>query len=363
MRIKPFRRFFHSVGISSSVLLALTIVISGCKPHDKAVAAGTLEPVDLKPFVNYSAFDDIQAGWLLPKGLQVFDGVPFQVDGAVQLFGSGRPGGQGHVHAPTSVTGIPVNRAFDRLHLLTAVDGSTTEGAVVARIKLTYSDGSEATLDLKYGDQVRNWTAPWHRSERPLRDTNCCVAWQAQASDPAAVDRFARLFHVVLQNPKPGETVQTISLETVVTNVGPLFAGITTGPENAVRQTNTVNLSKTPFPDLRRRQGDLASGKGVVRTWNGQPIGGAKVRVVSSRKLNTHGWEGVENLPNDVSALTDDSGRFILPPLPDNRLYMLVISKTGMRPENYYGDDPKSDPIEVRLRQLETSSGAQTNQR
>ena len=42
-------------------------------------------------------------------------------------------------------------------------------------------------------------------------------------------------------------------------------------------------------------------------------------------------------------------GQFVLPPVPDNRLYSLVISKDGMQQQDYYGADPKSEPIEVRL--------------
>ena len=159
--------------------MVLLMAVSGCKPPEKVAMPDTFQPLNLILFTNFSAFDDIQAPWLLPKGLNVFDGVPFQVDGVIQLAGSARPGGQGHVNAPDSVTKIPVNSGFEELHLLTAVDGNADEGAEVARIKLVYSDGSKATLSLKYGDQVRNWTGPWHRSERALRDTNClrCVGW------------------------------------------------------------------------------------------------------------------------------------------------------------------------------------------
>ena len=338
---------FTTMGLS--VMLALVAVVSGCGPQEKVTMADTLEPVDLKLHVNFSAFDDINAPWLLPKGLQVFDGVPFQVDGVIQLAGSGRPGGSGHPDAPDNVTGILVESGFEELHLLMAVDGSTDEGAEVARIKLVYSDGSKATLSIKYGDQVRNWTGRWHSSERALRDTNSCVAWIGQNSNPASVDRFARLFHVVLKNPKPQKKVLNLSVEKVADNVGPLFAGITIGPAFAERLTNTVNLPVNPFPDLRPRRGQLAAIEGVVRTLDGKPIAGARVAAVSSRKFNTRLGQSDEDLTNEVATATDTDGQFALPPLPDNRLYSLVISKDGMQSQDYYGADPKSDPIEVRL--------------
>ena len=327
----------------------LLMAVAGCKPPEKVAALDTFQPLNLVLFTNFSAFDDIQAPWLLPKGLQVFDGVPFQVDGVVQLSGSARPGGQGHVNAPDNVTGIPVNSGFEELHLLTAVDGSTDEDAEVARIKLVYGDGSKATLSLKYGQQVRNWTGRWHSSERALRDTNSSVAWVGQNSDPAAVDRFPRLFHVVLKNPNPHKKVLNLSVEKVVDNVGPFFAGITIGPAFAERLTNTVNLPASPFPDLRKRTGQLTAIKGVVRTVDDKPIAGARVEAVSARKFNTRIGQSDEDLTNTVATTTETDGQFALPPVPDNRLYSLVISKDGMQSQDYYGADPKSDPIEVRL--------------
>jgi len=332
-------------------LLAAVVLmaVSGCKPPERAAIPDTFQPLNLIMFTNASAFDDIDAPWLLPKGLQVFDGVPFQVDGVIQLSGSARPGGQGHVNAPDSITGIPVNSGLEELHLLTAVDGSTDEDAEVTRITLVYSDGSKATLSLKYGQQVRNWTGRWHSSERALRDTNASVAWVGQNSDPAAVDRFPRLFHVMLKNPNPHKKVLTLSVEKVVDNVGPFFAGITIGPTGADRLINTVNMPASPFPDLRRRTGQLAAIKGVVRTVDGKPIAGARVEAVSARKFNTRIGQSDEDLANEVATTTESDGQFSLPPLPDNRLYSLVISKDGMQSADYYGADPKSEPIEVRL--------------
>ncbi|HEY1663000.1 MAG TPA: carboxypeptidase-like regulatory domain-containing protein [Verrucomicrobiae bacterium] len=324
------------------------IFVSGCKPPEKVVLPQTFQTVSLAAFTNFSAFDDIQAPWLLPKGQQVFDGVPFQVDGVIQLSGSGRPGNSGHPDAPDGVTNIIVNSGFEVLHLLMAVDGSTDEGADVAQIKLVYMDGSQSTLSLKYGDQIRNWTGPWHRSEKPLHDTNATsVAWIGQASDPASVDRYARLYHVMLKNPRPDKNVSTISLSKVVDNVGPFFAGITIAPASAEREENTVDLPASPYPDLRRRTGEPTAIKGVVKTLDGAPLAGAKVQAVSARKFNSRTIG--DDLPDNITATTDAKGQFSLPPLPDNRLYALTVSMDGMQSQDYYGADPKSDPIEIRL--------------
>jgi hypothetical protein len=139
-------------------------------------------------------------------------------------------------------------------------------------------------------------------------------------------------------------------MEKVVDNVGPFVVGITIAPAFAERQTNTVSLPLNPFPDLRQRLGQLAAIKGVVRTWDGEPIAGARVEVVSSRNFNSYLGSTTEQLQDKVATTTTDAnGQFALPPSRDDRLYSLTISKDGMQPANYYGADPKSDPIEVRL--------------
>jgi hypothetical protein len=140
-----------------------------------------------------------------------------------------------------------------------------------------------------------------------------------------------------------------LSVEKVVDGVGPLFAGITIAPALAERLTNTIKLSDNPFPDLRRRGGEPAAIKGVIRTLDGQPIAGARVEAVSARKFNTHLFQADEDVSTNIVASTDANGQFVLPPVPDNRLYSLVISKDGLQSQDYYGADPKSDPIQIRL--------------
>ena len=113
----------------------------------------------------------------------MFDGVPFQVDGVVQVSCRQRADVEGSNQPPRLTAEIPVGVGGELLHLLAAVEGSVPESNVVARLKLDYAGGSNAVVLLRFGDQVRNWTAPWHKSERALRDTNCTVAWTGVNAD------------------------------------------------------------------------------------------------------------------------------------------------------------------------------------
>lgn len=313
-------------------------------------AADDWQTIDLRAFTNFSVLENAKAEWLLPKGRQVFAGVPFQVDGVVQL---GRRYPRSETSGPPikSVAGIPVGRAFERLHLLTALDGNAPESNAVTRIRLEYQGGSNAVLELKFGDQVRKWDAALHKTERPVRDTNhAAVAWIGQPAELAAADRYARLYHVALENPQPAAVVKSLAVEAVQTNGWPIVAGITVGSAGAPRLANTVNLPANPFPDLRQRDGGPATLTGVVRTREGVAISNATVRIIAERGLNTQEYQSssVRSTTNTATK-TDADGRFVLPGLRDNQLYHVVALATGREATFFNGADPKSEPVEIRL--------------
>src|SRR5258705_4159661 len=101
--------------------------------------AETPEPLDLKPVLGDWPFSSLGADWMLPRGKQVLDGVPFQIDGAILLNASNsvqrsRPG-------KFKVEHIAVGRRVEKLHLLDATDFGVKEGVAVGIIGLRYADG------------------------------------------------------------------------------------------------------------------------------------------------------------------------------------------------------------------------------
>src|ERR1044071_4680430 len=76
-------------------------------------AAESPEPLDLKPVLGDWPFASMGSDWMLSKGRQVLDGVPFQIDGAILLNASNsvqrsRPG-------KFKVEHIAVGRRFEKL--------------------------------------------------------------------------------------------------------------------------------------------------------------------------------------------------------------------------------------------------------
>ena len=321
------------------VVAAMTAAVFGAEP---------IQTLDLKPYVGPSAFETSGADWLLPKGRQVFAGTPFQIDGVILLYGDNW---SQHQHpARTNVNGIAVGKKFERLHLLVGSEFSDKDGEDIAKIQLAYSNGSNSVLQLRYGEQVRDWYGPRHKADDALKDPTVREVWLAQCSEAAAYDKYLRLFHVVLTNPCPQEEVRTISLESSKRQAGLMVAAMSVGPADAPAETNTWTPPKSPLPDLRKRSGELAQCEGIVKSMDGQPVAQALVKVAETRKIDATSFETRLNDEGArAEAKTDAGGHFILPPLPDNMAYKLIIAADGFQPKTYAGADPKSDPIQVRL--------------
>jgi hypothetical protein len=306
------------------------------------------QTLDLKAFVGPSPFVTVNVEWLLPRGRQVLDGTPFQIDGVILLYATNYA--QRAKPARTNINGIAVGQRFDRLHLLAGSHSSAPDGTTIARIRLHYADGSHAMVDVRYGNQVRNWFGPWHKADRPLLDPNVREVWRAQCSPAATTDNYIRLFHVALTNPVPEREVRSLSLESAKQQAGLMIAAISVGASNAEPLPDTQSALKSPYPDLRPRSGELVRGEGVVKTKDGQPIAGALVRVGGFRDFEANDFDSSgEGSAIGAEARTDAAGHFTLPPLLDNKLYRLLVAADGFEPAPYGGADPKSDPIEIRL--------------
>jgi hypothetical protein len=171
--------------------------------------------------------------------------VPFQIDGLLLLNASNsvqraRPGRDKIEH-------IVVGRRFQRLHLLAATDSDAKDGMLAGIMRVHYGDGSDATLEIRYGEQLLSWLGNWHTNSEALpSNTNSRIAWSGQHSSAAQSDKFFRLFHLVLTNPAPDKHVTELSLESPKTQCGLLTAAISVGPADAERLPDTIQPPTAP---------------------------------------------------------------------------------------------------------------------
>jgi outer membrane lipoprotein-sorting protein len=138
----------------------------------------------------------------LPRGLQQFDGIWFDVRGIVQLAGTAEP----YLRRlyPAAASDIRVNRTFDRIHLLHATGWSAIDGTHVASVRLHYADGQHRILPIVYGYDVRNW---WPQPTEPSQESSGLrLAWQHHARPGTP----RRLYISTWENPRPSVTVQSV---------------------------------------------------------------------------------------------------------------------------------------------------------
>src|ERR1043166_2965422 len=153
-------------------------------PNPGTNAPGEFVTVNLSKFVTTVLSNAPQGNiWnSLPRGRQLLQGIPFQIDGKFEVTGiDGLKGGNEYI--PTRVTGIPIGRKAEKLLLLHATGYTEKDGTPLANLVLHYANGSEQSLRIIYGVHVRNWYEERYEKKKSLFDPNTVVAWSGTEDD------------------------------------------------------------------------------------------------------------------------------------------------------------------------------------
>jgi serine/threonine protein kinase len=192
------------------------------------------QPLDLLRFFNAR----LDQNWVrdfpdnnlaaLPTGTQMLGGIPFRIEGLIQLGGLYlAPRGQ----FPFSAEGIPVGRRCRRLHFLHGTVWIGPKGMCVAQYRVTYADGQELVIPVEYGRHVRNW---WSSPQEPpsasnlaggaelaWTGTNASEAWRNAGSSPL------QLFKMTWENPRPGIPITSLDFVSSMTASCPFLIAVT----------------------------------------------------------------------------------------------------------------------------------------
>jgi hypothetical protein len=150
----------------------------------------------------------------LPKGEPTLGGVKFRTsDHLLQL------GCKQLSIMPAAIEGILVNRKVARLYFLQAVQyghpSSVPDGTRTGEYKIYYQDGTDASLPLVFGQDVRDW---WIFDQgKPV--TRGQVVWTGANPATDRSNRALRLYLGVWENPHPDKPVTHLD-----------FIGIQDGP-------------------------------------------------------------------------------------------------------------------------------------
>ncbi len=162
----------------------------------------------------------------LGTGRQTLNGVPFDVQGVIQL--QGNEWKQRGYNFPQSVQGIRVGAVGRKIHLLHANSAfADPNGTTVANFIVHYSDGDEANFMIRQGVEVLDW---WDWPEAPVKlpsSAYTTVAWTG--SNPASEHQGARvrLFDTSFSNPHPEKQIESVDYNSAMAGAAPFMVALT----------------------------------------------------------------------------------------------------------------------------------------
>jgi len=167
--------------------------------------------LDLTPYYNAGLNESWHGGKgndlaALPKGLQSFDGVEFDVRGIVQL-GSKSPSATNY---PVQIKGIPVKQKCQRLQFLHAAGFGVAgdEGKQIGTYVVHFATNQmRLEIPIRYGHEVRDWHA---MSGEPAAPKDLKVAWQGANAQSKSAGHSIRLFLTTWTNVAPALEIESI---------------------------------------------------------------------------------------------------------------------------------------------------------
>jgi hypothetical protein len=158
----------------------------------------------------------------LPKGLQSFGGIEFNLRGIIQLRGK-QPVLE---RFPPEVKGIPIHKRCQHLYFLHAASfGDNAEEGQQIGSYIVHLSKNQMTLEIPiyYGRSVRNW----HESaNEPEADKGLKVAWTGENAASKRNGRQIRLF-VTAWNLAPGVDIDTLDFVSTGRRAVPFLLAIT----------------------------------------------------------------------------------------------------------------------------------------
>jgi WD40 repeat protein/serine/threonine protein kinase len=153
---------------------------------------------------------------VLPKGLQTFDGVRFDVRGVIVLAGKFAPSTRFY---PQRVDGISVGQRAARLHVLHACGKRPPDGTKAGGYMLHYADGETRELPMIYGEDFRDWG---ENSDKKPTVAHAREAWRGNSAGLPL-----RLYHRTYENPRPDVKITTIDVTSENSEAAPFVVAIT----------------------------------------------------------------------------------------------------------------------------------------
>jgi WD40 repeat protein len=149
----------------------------------------------------------------LPRGMQKFGGVEFDVRGIVQLSGGAVENAGGKF--PRRINAIHVGQACRRIHFLHGAAWSALAGTPVGSYVFHYASGESREVKIIFGQNV------------PQLTTGAAVAWEGANAASRALGLSVRLYQMTWKNPLPDAEVREIDFKSMMENPAPFLIAVT----------------------------------------------------------------------------------------------------------------------------------------
>lgn len=207
------------------------------KTRQSVTPPGNERTINLQPVLNATLADSVNQSdcshnndlKALPLGVHVYGGIPFDVEGRVQLAGDALTASDRKF--PTRIN-IPVQDKFSRLHLLQGVADLDTPGNKIAWLIFHYNNGPDTRVDIIGGRDVLDWWGPIYNTGATDRYTTSQDAELAWAGSNPGIKKEApefslRLYRSTFANPHPELEVSSIDYVSALSGAAPFLVGLT----------------------------------------------------------------------------------------------------------------------------------------
>jgi hypothetical protein len=199
--------------------------------------------IDLGPYINAQLTDTTDGRKAvkdnnlaeLPRGVHTYGGVPFDVQGRIQLMGHGMERWQRVF--PAKVRDIKIGRKCTKIYLFhgeASAENGALQGVTVAKLVLHYVDGSQQEIQIISGEHLLDWWGPIYTTQanpglRTVKSPDTELAWIGrnpwlQRNSP---DYSLRLYKSAFENPQPAAGITTIDYVSTMTQAAPFMVGLT----------------------------------------------------------------------------------------------------------------------------------------
>jgi hypothetical protein len=160
----------------------------------------------------------------LPRGIQNFCGIEFDVRGFVQLNGAQLELRASRLTIPREVNHIRVEQRGRKLHFLHGTGWSDPDGTVIGRYIIHFANGDQRQVPMILGADVYDWVLSKARRNHPAGSASK-LGWRGR--NPNGPDHDVGVYVKTWDNPLPDVEISHIDFVSEMRDAAPFLVALT----------------------------------------------------------------------------------------------------------------------------------------